>query len=180
LLTLTLAVHLFASPIISWYLFYLIGAGGAAHFKAILNKPLHMKVIRIVFILFLIMQLYRIIIYNPNLNYVEARKTISYKIYEMISPLLFWGANDFIDFEKIKIRKWEKYTFFVYVSHYMAVSLMCSNSLNGILGLPTENIFLASVIFMITPIFTYIVLTFIGMGLNKCCPRGYRLLSGGR
>lgn len=122
------------SSILAWFLFYLIGAGIALHYKEILNKPLQKKYMVMVIICFIILQLYRIAIFNPFLSYVAARKTLVYKLYELISPLLLWFSVDFIRFDKIKIFQFEKFTFFVYAIHYMIVAIVCSESFRNVLG----------------------------------------------
>lgn len=161
-------------------IYFCLGAGLAFHKKELLNSHVNKKTLLVYILFFLLLQLYRLGIYNASLEFVEARKQLSYRGYELLSPITLWFALDIIPFDKIRTHSFEKHTFIVYASHYMVVSLATTSIVENILRLPTNNPIYAFVMFVLIPLSIFWGGVLLSILLKKIAPQLHRILVGGR
>lgn len=159
--------------------FYFLGAGISLHFSEIINKPRKKSIIIISLIALVIMQVFRVFVFSMYPEDVD-RVHFLHRIYETITPVLFWYAFDFIPFDKVKVRFFEKHTFMVYASHLMPISIMSTNTVIALLHLYSSNIIISMSIFIIVSISIYMAITIFSYFLQRILPKVHSVLTGGR
>ena len=159
--------------------FYFFGAGIALHFNNIIDKPAKKHTIVLSLIVLVLMQLFRIWIVNTYPD-DTSRISVFHRLYETLTPVVFWYGFDFIKFEKRKIMFFEKHTFMVYASLIIPISYISSNMIVRLLHLYSQNIVVSIMIFMAISFFVYFIISGFSYVLNKIFPKIQSILTGGR
>ena len=161
-------------------LYYFLGGFLSMHYKGLIQNRFKANVSIVLIILWVLLQIYRVASFDVSTDYVSARETMPYLIYELFSPILMWFAFDFINYESVRVRKIEKHTFIVYAAHYMMVSLLTADAIESFFFIPNNSHIYTIVIFFIMPVVIYLTLAGISIFLQNKFNNLYKLLTGGR
>lgn len=175
-----LCVLWFFYPSVLGLMYFYLGAGLAYHKKEEVNSPVNKYILFFFVICFLLLQLYRLGIYDASIGFVEARERFSNRVYELLSPIALWFALDIIPFEKTSTYSFEKHTFIVYAGHYMVISLATASVVESFLKLPTSNPIYAFAMFVLIPLSIFWGGVLLSMLLKKIAPQLHKILVGGR
>ena len=171
--------HLFMYDLLPGSLFYVLGACMALHMKDKINNPQNKSVAVAALAVFVITQVWRILIFDASIPIAVARTTLPYRTIELLGPIALWFAADLIPFKRIPILSIEKENFAVYVTHYMTVSVVTSTAVNSLLQLPTASLVYAVFMFFVTPLAIYILTVLVAGLIKKLVPNIYRVAMGG-
>ena len=152
----------------------------ALHMKDKINNPQNKSVAVAALAVFVITQVWRILIFDASIPIAVARTTLPYRTIELLGPIALWFAADLIPFKRIPILSIEKENFAVYVTHYMTVSVVTSTAVNSLLQLPTASLVYAVFMFFVTPLAIYILTVLVAGLIKKLVPNIYRVAMGGR
>lgn len=161
-------------------LYYFLGGYFAINHKSIFQTGLKKSISIVIIVVWIIFQIYRVIIYDSSMDYVSARSTTPYLVYELFSPILMWFAFDVIDYNVLTVKKYEKHTFIVYAAHYMLIALLTADAIESCYFIPNENKLYTLFIFFFMPIIIYAILTEFSIILQNNISYFYKLLTGGR
>ena len=160
--------------------FYIAGAGAAVHYKNLLNKKTESKIIVVFTLVFLALQICRINLFDPKVSIDVLRNTTICRLYEVFSPIMLWVVSDIVSFDKTKSTWIEKHTFSIYVTHYMVLSIVTSNTMSSLLHLPTNSFFIALLFLFGMPVSVYTITVLIFHWFSRKCPFVYGFIMGGR
>lgn len=104
------------------------------------------------------------------------RGTIPFKLFECLIAVAFWYATDSIRIGDRPVRSWEKASFFVYATHWLALSVANIIIDHTIPVTPTSRI----LIYSLLPLVTVSILLLIAHAVKKWAPAPYRWATGGR
>lgn len=98
------------------------------------------------------------------------------KAIQILMPLVFWKAADYVDFESISIMKYERLSFYVYCSHILVLETI-EKVIGKVIGI---NIVGAYIDYFLAPVVTVVILILIYRILYKVFPKFTSLICGGR
>lgn len=165
----------------SWgVVYYILGGFLAINYSWLLQKRITHSTITILLAFWGLLQIIRIMCYDSAIGYVEARHTMPYLTYELLSPITMWFAFDFVRYESVEVRKFEKHTFIIYAAHYMLVSVLTGDMIESHIHLPNDSQLYTMFLFFFIPVVIYTSLACISMLLKNKVNFIYKLLTGGR